>query len=86
MTSRGSGNHPISTLRSKDYYTSMKNPILVSGLAVCALAFTLLLVGCDKQVSSEKSNSVSSDGTVKSEDGTVTKTEESKKTTPPEKP
>ena len=94
MTSRGSGNHPISTLRSKDYYPSMKNPILVSGLAVCALAFTLLLVGCDKQVSSEKSNSVSSDGTVKSkektvtksEDGTVTKTEESKKTTPPEKP
>lgn len=72
----------------------MKNPILVSVTAVCALAFTLLLVGCDKQVSSEKSNAVSSDGTVKSNektitksaDGTVTKTEESKKTTPPEKP
>ena len=62
--------------------------------ALHALALASLLVGCDKQVSSEKSTSVGSDGTVKSKDktvttspdGTVTKTEESKKTTPPEKP
>ena len=59
-----------------------------------ALALSFLLVGCDRQVSSEKSSDVSSDGTVKSKektvtkssDGTVTKTEESKKTSPPEKP
>jgi hypothetical protein len=59
-----------------------------------ALSLSLLLVGCDRQVSSEKSSDVSRDGTVKtkektvtqSSDGTVTKTEESKKTTPPEKP
>jgi hypothetical protein len=59
-----------------------------------ALALSLVLVGCDREVSSEKSSTVSSDGTVKSKektvteskDGTVTKTEETKKTTPPEKP
>ena len=59
-----------------------------------ALTLSFLLVGCNREVSSEKSTSVSSDGTVKSKektvtkssDGTVTKTEESKKTTPPEKP
>jgi len=59
-----------------------------------ALALSFLLVGCARQVSSDKSSTVSSDGTVKtqnktvtqSSDGTVTKTEETKKTTPPEKP
>ena len=59
-----------------------------------ALASSFLLIGCDRQVSSEKTSDVSSDGTVKtkektvskSSDGTVTKTEESKKTSPPEKP
>ena len=51
-----------------------------------ALALSFLLVGCDREVSSEKSSSVSSDGTVKSKEKTVTKTEETKKTTPPEKP
>jgi hypothetical protein len=59
-----------------------------------ALAASCLFVGCDREVSSEKSSSVSSDGTVKtkektvteSPDGTVTKKEETKKTTPPEKP
>jgi hypothetical protein len=59
-----------------------------------ALALSLLLVGCDRQVSKETNSSVSSDGTVKtkektvtqSPDGTVTKTEETKKTSPPEKP
>jgi hypothetical protein len=61
---------------------------------MCALALSFLLFGCDRQVSSEKTSDVSSDGTVKSKektvtkslDGTVTKTEEDKKTTPPEKP
>ena len=72
----------------------MKKNIIVSCVAMSALALSFLLVGCDRQVSSEKSSDVSSDGTVKtkektvskSSDGTVTKTEESKKTSPPEKP
>ena len=67
---------------------------MATRMAVCSLALASLLVGCDRQVSSEKSSTVGSDGTVKSKektvttspDGTVTKTEESKKTTPPEKP
>lgn len=63
-------------------------------VATSALALSSLLAGCDREVSNTKSSSVSSDGTVKSAektvtqspDGTVTKTEESKKTTPAEKP
>jgi len=63
-------------------------------VATSALALSFLLVGCDREVSNTKNSSVSSDGTVKSTektvtqspDGTVTKTEESKKTTPAEKP
>jgi hypothetical protein len=59
-----------------------------------ALALSFLLVGCDRQVSSTKSSSENSDGTVKtkektvtqSPDGTVTKTEESKSTTSTNKP
>ena len=59
-----------------------------------ALALSLLVVGCDRQISSETKSSVSSDGTVKtkgktvtqSPDGTTTKSEETKKTSPPEKP
>ena len=76
------------------YPASMKNRMIVTCIAISALSLALLLVGCDRQVSSEKSSEVSSDGTVKtkektvtqSSDGTVTKTEESKKTTPPERP
>jgi len=72
----------------------MKNRIIVTCAGISTLAVSLLLVGCDRQVSSETKSSVSSDGTVKtkdktvsqSPDGTVTKTEEDKKTTPPEKP
>ena len=63
-------------------------------MAMSALALSLTLVGCDRQVSSQTKSSVSSDGTVKTQDktvtqspdGTVTKTEDTKKTTPPEKP
>ena len=59
-----------------------------------ALALSFIMVGCDRQVSSEKSTTVSSDGTVKtkdstvtkSADGTTTKTDETKKTTPPPNP
>jgi hypothetical protein len=72
----------------------MKNKLIVTSLAVSALAVSLFVVGCDRQVSSDTKSSTSSDGTVKttdksvtqSPDGTVTKTEETKKTTPPEKP
>jgi hypothetical protein len=53
-----------------------------------------MLVGCDKEVSSTKSSSESSDGTIKSKektvtdtkDGAVTKTEESKTTVSTNKP
>ena len=72
----------------------MKKHIIVTCGAMSVLALSLLLVGCDRQVSSETKSSVSSDGTVKtkektvtqSPDGTVTKTEETKKATPPDKP
>ena len=64
------------------------NRMAVVCVATSALALSFLLVGCDKEVSSTKSTSESSDGTVKSKektvtqapDGTVTKTEESKTT------
>jgi uncharacterized lipoprotein NlpE involved in copper resistance len=70
------------------------NLMAVMCVAASALTLSFLLVGCDRQVSSTKSSSESSDGTVKSKektvtqspDGTVTKTEETKKTTPAEKP
>ena len=72
----------------------MKNNKIVTCAAMSALALSFVLAGCDREVSSDKSTSVSSDGTVKSKektvsqasDGTVTKTEETKKTVPPEKP
>jgi uncharacterized lipoprotein NlpE involved in copper resistance len=72
----------------------MKNRKIVSCVAMFALALSFLLIGCDRQVSSEKSTTVSNDGTVKtkdknvtkSSDGTVTKTDETKKTTPPPNP
>jgi hypothetical protein len=76
------------------YPASMKNNKIVTCAVMSALALSFLLVGCDRQVSSEKSSDVSSDGTVKtkektvtkSSDGTVTKTDETKKTTPPPNP
>jgi hypothetical protein len=72
----------------------MKNRIALICAATSTVALSFLLVGCDRQVSDTKSSSTSSDGTVKSKektvtqapDGTVTKTEETKKTTPPDKP
>ena len=59
-------------------------------VATSVLALSFLMVGCDRQVSKTENSSVSSDGTVKSKektvtkasDGTVTKTEESKTTSP----
>ena len=59
--------------------------------APSVLALSFLLVGCAHEVSHSETRSVSSDGTVKSKektvtqssDGTVTKTEETKKTTSP---
>jgi hypothetical protein len=72
----------------------MKNGKIVTCVAMSALSLSFLLAGCDREVSSEKSSTVSSDGAVKtkektvtqSSDGTVTKTEETKKTTPPANP
>ena len=70
------------------------NRMAVVCVGTSALMLSLLLVGCDKEVSNTKSSSENSDGTVKStektttqsKDGTVTKTEETKKVTPPDKP
>ena len=67
----------------------MKTKIAIVS-ATSALALSFLIVGCDRTNSKTESTSVSSDGTVKSKektvtekpDGTVTKTEETKKTTP----
>jgi hypothetical protein len=97
-----SGLSPIANIQTSAYLASdeiewrnkMKNCMIVTCLATSALALSLLLVGCDREVSNTKSSTVSDDGTVKSKektvtqspDGTVTKTEESTKTTPPEKP
>jgi len=72
----------------------MKNRMMVTCVAMSALALSFLLIGCDREVSKTESSSVSSDGTVKSTektvtkapDGTVTKTEETKKVIPPENP
>jgi hypothetical protein len=85
------GFHPILNIQSIEYLTSMKNRIIVTCVAMSALALSFILVGCEHTISSQKTSSVSSDGTVKSRektvtqspDGTVTKTEETKKTTPP---
>ena len=76
------------------YLVGMMNHKIVTCAAISALSLSFLLVGCDHQVSSEKSSSTSSDGTVKtkektvtkSADGTTTKTDETKKTTPPPNP
>ena len=66
------------------------NRVALICVATSALALSFLLVGCAHEVSHTKQSSVSSDGTVKSkektitqsQDGTVTKTEESQSTTP----
>ena len=68
-----------------------KNHLVGIIVATSALAFSFLMVGCDRTVSKTESSSTSSDGTVKSKektvteapDGTVTKKEESKTVTPP---
>ena len=85
---------PYINMQPGAYLACMKNHKIVNCMAMSALVLSVLLVGCDRKVSSEKTSSVSNDGTVKtkektvtqSSDGTVTKTEESKKTTPPAKP
>jgi hypothetical protein len=66
------------------------NRMAVMCVATSGLALSFLVVGCAHEVSHTKKSSVSSNGTVKStettvtqsNDGTVTKTEESQKTTP----
>jgi len=85
------GFHPIHNIQPIGYFASMKKHLIIVSMAMSVLGLSVLLVGCDRQVSSEKSTSVSNDGTVKSKektvtkssDGTVTKTEDTKKTTSP---
>jgi len=85
------------TCEAKQYFQMKQmimNHMAVICVATAALTLPLLLVGCDRQVSHTESSSVNSDGTVKSkektvtqsQDGTVTKTEESKTTTSTNKP
>jgi len=72
----------------------MKTCKLTLLAATAAMALSFLTAGCDRTISSSESEKVKSDGTVEkkeksvteSPDGTVTKTEEKKKTTPPERP
>ena len=69
----------------------MKNRLWVMGTVLSVVALSFIFVACEQQVSSDKTSTVSSDGTVKTKektvtraaDGTETKTEETKKTTPP---
>ncbi len=68
----------------------MKNCFLVRSAALSALVLSFLLVGCDRTISSDKTSTVGSDGTVKTKEKTVTqtpdgviKTEETKKTEKP---
>ena len=69
--------------------TGMKSKIEIVAM-VSALALSVLLVGCDRTISKEERTSVGSDGSVKTKektvtekaDGTVIKSEETKKTTP----
>jgi hypothetical protein len=66
----------------------MKNYMAFICMATSGLALSFLLVGCAHEVSHTETSSVSSDGTVKSKektvtqasDGTVTKTEEPRTT------
>ena len=68
----------------------MKKRILATYVATSALALSFLLVGCAHEISHEKRTTVSRDGTVKSQertvtqspDGTVTRKDESKKINP----
>ena len=92
------GNPPIVKIHPSRILPPMKrnirNCMAVVCVATSALALSTLLVGCDKEVSSTKSSSESSDGTIKSKektvtespDGKTTKTEESKSTTTTNKP
>lgn len=89
------GNHRIEKLDdADDSLVRMRASFNIIRLTTLALVLAIPLIGCDRQVSTEKTTDVSSDGSVKSSektvtrsaDGTVTKTEESKKTIPPEKP
>ena len=71
----------------------MKNRKVVICVAASVMTLAFLTVGCDREVSKSTSTSVSSDGTVKSKektvtqspDGTVTKTQETKSTEPKNK-
>jgi len=92
------GNPPIVKIQPSRILPPMKqtikNGMVVMCVATSALALSCLLIGCDKEVSKTTTSSENSDGTVKSKektvtqapDGAVTKTEETKKTTPPAKP
>ena len=85
---------PYINMQHGAYLACMKYHKIAICAAMSAMALSFLLVGCDRKVSSEKTSTVSNDGTVKtkektvtqSSDGTVTKTDESKKTTPPPNP
>jgi hypothetical protein len=84
------GYHPIVDFQIVAYLASMKNRIIATWVVTLALALSFLLVGCAREISHEKRTTVGRDGTVKSQertvtqlpDGTVTRTDESKKISP----
>jgi len=84
---------PPNTRRVNYFMKHMKDHKLAVLAAMSALALSFLTVGCDRTVSKTEDTKVSSDGSVKtkektvteSPDGTVTKTE-TKKSTTPDKP
>ena len=73
-----------------EYLTSMKNRIIATCVATSALALSFLVVGCAHEISREKKTTVSRNGTVKSNertvteapDGTLTRKDEYKKISP----
>src|SRR5664280_2431835 len=56
------GFHPILNIPPIAYLAAMKNHKIVTCVAMSALALSFLLVGCDRQVSSETKSSVSGGG------------------------
>ena len=78
------------TWEAEDYRMkqNIMNRVAVVGVLAAALTVPLVFVGCSHEVSHTESSRVSSNGAVKSQektvtrasDGTVTTTEESKKT------
>src|ERR1039457_3051169 len=67
---------PYINMQPGAYLACMKNHKIAIGAAMSALALSFLLVGCAREISSEKHSTVSSNGTVKTKEKTVTQSYE----------